>query len=190
MAISDLNGKIHRLVLPAKQGDYQSLCELWGTVRGFLIRRFADSLRRARLYDGDIEGFCYLAFHEALQRYDPDRGFPFLTYCFYILKYHTIAYMRERHRVRDLEIPFRNFSDEEGESCDELLMRDMVSPSFDDDVITRVWASGIREPDCRIALMLMEGYTVTEVMYELKISKSTFYRARNRIRRALKEVMP
>lgn len=191
----EFNVNTQRLFQRAACGDVEARDELWDVVRPSLLHHFGQYLRRVGIFEGDPLGFCYLAFHDAVRLYDPSRGTPFLSYCIRVLKYRLATFVMEQRELGYRECRFSDLLDygesdydpvhEEEEVCRML----QAYESFEEDTITMVMVRSLPSPASNVAVMIIEGYTPNQIMSELGMSKSTYYRVKRRIRSLLEECL-
>lgn len=198
-SLHDWNHRIRRLLLGSKGGDVVVLSELWDLVKPSMMRHCHAFFHRVGVSDSDPLGFCYLAFHEAVTRYDEQRGMQFLPYCLTILRYKVIELAKKRRCYKPREMTVSHLVESTmqrlpaGRISDEELLNLIVGQQkpFEDEVILQCSLSecGLGDIESRVVWMMMDGYTPTQIIRELNIPKSSYYYIRRRLQEALASVL-
>ena len=176
------------LVQRAKMGDIDARDRLWNMVKPSLLRMFGRYLRRVRIADGDPIGFCYLAFDYALRMYDPARGMMFVPYCHQILKYRLCEFVtRSLDVIYNESLLYDLVDSDEASDEDPFSRLCRPSESHEDEVVLLASLSSLGEQAKQVGQRLMEGHTHTEVMRELKIPKTSYYRIIRVLRRFMED---
>lgn len=193
---SAFNDETLELYARASSGDVSARNKLWECVKPSLLKHYASFLRRLSLYEGDPLGFCYIAFHEALRLYDPERGTPFLPYCIRVLRYRLCTFAREVSERICREVTFSSVLDYDDSDVDPVDAEEETSSmlsvysDFDEDsILTRITAEKLPPPVSLVAVMLIEGYTPIQIMESLRMSKSSYYRTRKLLRSMLEGLL-
>ena len=109
-----MQDKILKLVGKAQKGDQLALEELVREQRPYIQKVTGQICKRKVSWDQDDElSIALIAFHEAVEKYIPDKGAQFLTFAYKVIQQRLIDYFRKEKRHQHL--PLRSDKDEDDE---------------------------------------------------------------------------
>lgn len=114
---------ILKLIGQAQEGDQSALEELVREHRPFIQKVTGQICKRKVYWDKDDElSIALIAFHEAVEKYVPDKGAQFSTFSYKVIQQRLIDYFRKEKRQQHL--PLRNENEEEADTETSKIERD------------------------------------------------------------------